>query len=450
MGAPRKPKGLERAVGEPEAPFAKLRPGPGQSASNVAADQSARIHGAMIEIVADRGYEAVKVRELVLLAGVSSRAFYEAFSSKEDCFLRTYEMVVRHAAKRIVAAQTGEHDWRERPRLIFAAFAEELQIEPATARFVLSEAHAAGHAAIEQAQRAKHTFETMIGESFARAPNGIAVPPMVIEGMVAGIGRVSRTRLLAGEEEVLRGLTAELIKWALCYPGKSANGLAELDRGSVWRNTMLEPLVSAPATAGGNEWPPAGDRAVIVTAAGKLAAVYGYAHLTVPRIRSAASVSRAVFNTYFEGVEDCFVAALDERAGDALSQASRAQTAGRDASGGTYRAIAALCEQVADDPILASVCLADDFVLNSIGARSRQRVMGAFAEQFVENGPIGERASDLSIEATAGATWAIFNQHMIKGWSQRNQIAATLSFMVLAPTVGSLTALTAIQREQSG
>jgi len=53
----------------------------------------------MIEIVADRGYEAVKMRELVVRAGVSTRAFYKHFSSKEDCFLRSQEMVVRRAEK---------------------------------------------------------------------------------------------------------------------------------------------------------------------------------------------------------------------------------------------------------------------------------------------------------------------------------------------------------------
>jgi hypothetical protein len=84
--------------------------------------------------------------------------------------------------QRLIAVQAGERDWRERPRLIFATFAYSLEAEPATARSALADARAAGHAAIEQVQRAKSTFDAMIGESFARAPDGIAVPPMVIEG----------------------------------------------------------------------------------------------------------------------------------------------------------------------------------------------------------------------------------------------------------------------------
>lgn len=96
----------------------KLTPGPGMAAADVAAHQSARIHRAMIEIVAARGYDAVKVRELVHLAGVSSAAFYKHFESKEDCFLRTHDLVVRRATRRIIASQAGEEAWKERPRLI--------------------------------------------------------------------------------------------------------------------------------------------------------------------------------------------------------------------------------------------------------------------------------------------------------------------------------------------
>ena len=120
----------------------KLHPGPGMAASDVAAHQSARIHRAMIEIVADQGYEAVKVRELVHLAGVSSAAFYKHFKDKEDCFLRTHDLVVRRATRRIISSQEGEEDWRTRPRLVFEAFARELKDDPGAAYLVLVEAYA--------------------------------------------------------------------------------------------------------------------------------------------------------------------------------------------------------------------------------------------------------------------------------------------------------------------
>ena len=62
------------------AQYAKLSPGPGRRATEVAADQRARIHGAMVSLVSERGYSAVTVRELAGAAGVSTRAFYEHFA----------------------------------------------------------------------------------------------------------------------------------------------------------------------------------------------------------------------------------------------------------------------------------------------------------------------------------------------------------------------------------
>jgi AcrR family transcriptional regulator len=417
-------------------------------ATEVAENQSSRIHRAMIEMVAEQGFGAVKVRELVLLAGVSSRAFYENFASKEDCFIRTYEMVTRQASRRIIASQVGERDWRERPRLIFAGFLEELENDPDAARLALIEAHAAGPVGLESVRRAESTFLAMVGESFARAPNGIAVSPLVIEGMVAGVGAVSRARLLAGHEAQLPDLASELMEWALCYPHASAGQLIDLDGVSVWRNTMLEPLIIPSSMGEGRVWPPTGDRALILVSIAQLAAANGYANLTVPRIRKNAGVSRTVFASHFEGIEDCFVAALEQGTGEVVAQVVRAQAAGRTWSGGVYRGIAALCDQIATDPILASVCFADDFAQHSNGGRYRQRMIATIAEQFAYGGPLELALGPVATEASTGAIWTIFNHHIVRDWAQRQKVAATLTYMALAPVVGASTAVAAIRSEQ--
>lgn len=443
------PRAASRGAGVPEAPYGKLAPGPGKAASEVAAHQCVRIHGAMVKIVAERNYDAVKVRDLVELAGVSTRAFYEHFDSKEDCFLRTYELVTRRATRRIIASQAGERDWRERPRLIFCEFVRGLACQPHAARFAFIEVYAAGPAALEQARRAESTFEAMLGESLARAPGGIVVPPLVVEGMVAGVAHVARARLVAGWEAELPELEDELLEWALAFPGKPAAALAELNLQTVWRNTAFEPLTASSNAGEADNWPPTGDRGLILSAVAELAVANGYSNLTVTRIRSSASVSRRTFSAHFDGVEDCFLAALEQRSGEALAQAARAQTAGHTWSGGIYRAIATLCDQVAEDPLLARVCLADDFVPGSRGARCRQRLMAAVAEQLSDSVPPKLRPGPLAAEASAGAIWALFHHHVVRDWVQRRKVAATLAFLALAPAIGAPAAVAAIRREQT-
>lgn len=79
----------ERVAEPPVAPVKKLAPGPGRPASKVAASQRARLQRAMFELVAEKGYDRVTVRELVSKAKVSSRAFYKHFRGVHDCFEAT-------------------------------------------------------------------------------------------------------------------------------------------------------------------------------------------------------------------------------------------------------------------------------------------------------------------------------------------------------------------------
>jgi len=426
----------------------KLPPGPGMAAKDVAAHQLARIHRATVDIVAEDGYKSFNVRDAVRHAEVSTRAFYELFSSKEDCFLQAHELISRRATRRIIAAQAAEPDWRERPRRIFEEFLKGLEEDPAAARLVLIETYNADEAALQQAWRAERIFEGMLEEAFARPPKGVVMPPMVVEGMVAGIASVSRSRLLAGTLPELSAASSDLIEWAVSYPGEAAAELATLDRQSIWRDTTLEPLAGPHSVGDGELWPSTGDRALILAATAELAAKHGYAKLTAPRIRSAAAVSRRKFEAYFDDLEDCYLAAMEQHAGEALAQAARAQTAASSLGGGIYRAISALCDHVANDPFLARVCLADEFPPSPNGARSRQRLIGAVLELLTSAVPINSRASIVRAEASAGAVWSLFHHHIVRDWSLRRQVAASLSYLVSAPIIGSSSAVSAIRIEQ--
>jgi len=55
----------------------------------------------------------------------------------------------------------------------------------------------------------------MIDHSFARAPDGVVVAPLVVKGIVAGVHGVARARLLAGRADELPGLADELATAAL-------------------------------------------------------------------------------------------------------------------------------------------------------------------------------------------------------------------------------------------
>jgi AcrR family transcriptional regulator len=412
--------------------------------AEVAAHQLERLHSATIEVVVNNGYADAKVRDISAVSGVSTRAFYEHFDSKQDCVLETYELVTRRATRRIIASQADEEDWRERAQLVLAAFANELKAAPSVGRFALVEARAAGPAARERVRHAEHNFEIILAEALTRAPEGIVVPPLLIEAVVAGITRVACARLVSGRAQEISGLAADLAKWAFCYASEEAGALEELDLRAGTHS--MDASTKSSLTGGSSGLSSAnGDRALILSAIAKLAATAGYTNLTIPRIRRAAGVSRKAYDEHFDGIEDCFVAALNQRSEEVLSRAALAQVVSHTWSGGLYRAIVALCEGIATDPFLASVCVDNDFNPGSRTAQARHRLIGAAVEQLTDSIPAKHRPSKLIMEASQGAIWGLFQNHLIK---ERALPSATLAYLALTPAIGPSASLAAICREQ--
>jgi AcrR family transcriptional regulator len=428
-------------------PSGKLRPGPGLPAQEVASHQRQRIYAAMIEIVGEEGYSAVTVRQLSRLAGVSTRAFYTHFEDKEECFLRTYEAVVGGARERIAEAQ-GDGDWRERLRRALEAFAQEIETRPCVARLALVEAFSAGPAVLERMRSTEQIFETMIAESFDRAPGDIEVPPLLVKGVVAGISCTARSRLLAGRERELPGLASELLDWALAFHSEAILELAELDR-SLTRRAIGEPSDIDRSPAFGRASKPKSDeRELILAAVSKLAYAEGYNELTVQRICAAAGIRRRAFEAHFEGVTDCFLAALELCTYRVLGYANGQAVAGSDWAGGVNRATAALCEQLARDPFFAKLAFVEAFAPGPDGVRCREGILGVIVDRFRLSGPPTQCSSALAAEASVGAVWGILHHYVTSGRAQQlPRLIPTLSFLALAPAIGPTAATQSIRQE---
>ena len=424
--------------------YRKLHPGPGGASEQVASDQRARLCAAMIELVAERGFGAVTVRELVRLAGVSTHTFYERFADKEECFLHTYELLVQRSAKRVGDAQKDCYDWREQLRLALCAWAGGIACEPQAARLALVEAFAGGPAALEQMRRAEELYEAMIERSFARAPDPVPVPPLVVKGIVAGVHRVARAQLLAGCAHELPGLTDELLEWMLCLRCEDGAALVRLADCPAPAPALPGAATSAIHADGARE----GDRERILEAVARLAAREGYWQLTVPRIRAVAGVSRRRFDEYFEDVQDCFIAALERLTERVLARVAPAGASAQTWPGGLHRALHALCAQFAADPVLARLGFIEVFAPGPDGMLCRERAIAGVAESFRASAPVAQRPSELCAEASVGAVWGIVHRHVASGRArQLPRIAPVLSFLALAPAIGAEQAVQAIAAE---
>jgi len=400
----------------------------------------------MIDLVAAEGYEKVTIRNLTRLAGVSSHTFYEHFDGKEECFLATYETIERYLLDRVREAQEGKEDWEERLRLGFLALAREIIGEADAARLALIEAFAGGPAALERIRRARSSFESILAENFARAPDHVTVPPFVLKGIVAGVSRVARARLLASEESEMLSLAEQLLRWTLALRAESAD-LQGLDRRLPSGSTGSSSIASRAAEL--VEDIQEGDRALIIDSVARLAASEGYWHLSVPRIRAAAGITRKTFDTHFEGVEDSFLTTVETLTGRAVAKAMREGWQAETWAGGVYRTIAALCADLARNRPFARLAFIEVFAPGPEGMVRREALVNQIVKLLRDAAPPGQAPSELEAEASVGAIWGVMHHHVAGGEAERlPQVAGTLAFLALAPSLGSAPAIEEIAAEQ--
>jgi AcrR family transcriptional regulator len=139
-------------------------------ADETARGQRARLLRAMGDVVADKGYAAATVADVVRAAGVSRTTFYEQFRSKEDCFVDAYRHGVDVLIDEVRAAvRTTGGDWRDQLRAGMRAYLAALAADRRFARTYLLEIHAAGEAALDARADALRRFADRYRATYEQA-----------------------------------------------------------------------------------------------------------------------------------------------------------------------------------------------------------------------------------------------------------------------------------------
>jgi AcrR family transcriptional regulator len=172
----------------------------------VAQSQHTRLLEAVGRAVAEKGYAATTIDDIVRGAGVSKKTFYEHFRDKEDCFLAAYEAAADELFARVREAQSDPDSWLERTRAGISAYLRWLAAEPALARVFLIEVAAAGPRAAERREALRDRYAEQLAElqrdAHLELPE-LAEPPVeIFHAVVAAVDDlvVRRLRETGGED----------------------------------------------------------------------------------------------------------------------------------------------------------------------------------------------------------------------------------------------------------
>jgi AcrR family transcriptional regulator len=192
-------QGVHNVDSPPDIPRRLPRGTHGLDRSLVAASQRARMLEAVGRAVAEKGYAAATIDDIVRGAGVSKKTFYEHFADKLDCFLAAYEAASDELLEHVRAAQETAAGvdggaWLARTRAGIHAYLRWLAAEPALARVFLIEVAAAGPEALERRERLRDRYAERMRE--LQVAN--SVPDEIFHAVVAGADDLVVRRLREG------------------------------------------------------------------------------------------------------------------------------------------------------------------------------------------------------------------------------------------------------------
>jgi AcrR family transcriptional regulator len=174
-----------------------------------------RILTAAVELIAERGYRAVTVADIIKRAGVAKLKFYENFSSKSDCFLAAYEDGLGEATRRVgEACEQHPDSFPERVSAGLGALLDYAAAEPALARACFVEAPLLGAAMEGARERALAGFAPLLRGARQEVGED-ELPPTVEESVFDGLYWLLYDAILTGRPDPLEELRPQLVEFVL-------------------------------------------------------------------------------------------------------------------------------------------------------------------------------------------------------------------------------------------
>lgn len=406
--------------------------------SEVILHQRARIHGAMIEAVAERGYEGTSVKQVISLAGVSRRSFYEQFANKQESFLATFDLLAHQAAQQsrhVYIATDGGLE--ERLRAAFQALAEIVKQEHKPALLVLVEAQTAGIVGTLRLCKGIATCEQMLARSFAEAPDANLLPTPIVRGIAGGLhgaaSNLVRTRRLTDSD----ALAEEMLRWTMLFQTPKA---AQLTKRMTPRPSKRRRDISLADTQthGATARQPGDERERLLHNVLRLSALHEYRELTAPQIADEANVPIDAFLQDFADRDECYLAAFDMIAKQMLAVvADPGLHCATEWPHAVRRTIARLMSYLGERPLYARTISQEAFFAGARAVERNLELARTIATLLTEGAPAAQE-STIVLDGIAGAIWHTIRCQVV---NERIQVLSALSdyltYIVLVPFIGA-------------
>jgi AcrR family transcriptional regulator len=412
--------------------------------------QRERLTAGMVAAANRGGYAGASVSAVIAEAGVSRPTFYEYFSDRDECFLAALADAQEQLAASVDEAVSSQAAAEALQAALSAVLGFAIS-EPARARFLMSEAMAAGTGALDVRDQGIARLARSVEKAYAREAVEEAVADVPAAIVIGGVYRLLATRLRRGER-ALSSLGEELRGWIDAY----REPLGEHRwRASVKGAVRAPAPPSPPPTASALRAPPplppgrprlsaeqiaANHRGRILAAAGQLAERQGYAETTIADITRVARIDGRAFYSQFADKQDAFMAVHELGFQELMAVTAGAFFGGASWPERTWEAGRALTAFLEQNPTLTHVGFIEAY---AVGPRAVQRVEDShtaftiFLQEGYQYAGGDGGPSRVALGAVIASVFEIiYRQARMSG---KPKVRGTLPLMVylwLAPFVG--------------
>jgi AcrR family transcriptional regulator len=430
----------------------------------VAADQRERLYTAMIQTVDQQGFVASTISDLVKLAKVSRRSFYEHFENKEECLLATYDSLVSRLRSRIAATYDAEAQLDAQIEALVRAIFDASSDRPDAARLVSVEMGAAGPVGIERWAHNADQLARFVSVLFTQAGDD-AIPEPVARAIVGALrtilyARVRRRRSSRALKSELQKLVPDLVTWIMSYhptpagipPRPRSRRHAQLQGGRAPGTFSPSPRWAPRGLPRGEHNLPRGfvahnQRERIFDAVANLTAAKGYPALNLEEIVSEAAISLQTFYEHFDSKEDAFLATFEMAHSKAMAAVNRSLDMHLPWAVNVRRGLTALLDIIASEPAAAKLACVDILIAYPHMSGRVNEANFSYIE-LLDIGPADSYPNmppPVVREATVGGIFELIHDHILHGRTERlPELIDHVMYFLLTPFTGSEIAAQAV------
>jgi AcrR family transcriptional regulator len=387
-------------------------------------NQRERLFAATVATVAEKGFEATTVADLVELSGVSRSSFYRHFEDKEECFLAAIEALVGPALATVEAGLEAPLD-KDRARQAFLALIEKIVGQPAASKMCFVEVYAAGPDGVELVDRTLDSFEALVKRLLDAVPGYEGMPSELVRALIGGVQKVIHKRLYRGEEEELLELAPQLWYWVFAYPPPPGPLRPP-------RRRLPQPRSFEERQAGSN--PP--ER--ILRALAAVVSEKSYPDTTVADVVDRARTSQRTFYEHFANKEDAMVAALDSGSSQMLASALPAFRRSTDWQHAVQATQEAMFSFGVQEPEYARLGGIEMYAAGKRALEQREVVTEGMEGLLGPGFELNPDAPPITAEAIGGALYALLYDYVKQlGPERLPEMVPAAVYMTLTPFIGA-------------